>query len=57
MEQWLRDLPLAPKSKTHIRGLMHFVRKGAERWGVIEIGKNPVALVRVKDASKRLKRP
>ena len=57
MEQWLRDLPLAPKSKTHIRGLMHVVLKCAERWGVIEIGKNPVALVRVKDASKRLKRP
>ena len=57
MEQWLRDLPLAPKSKTHIRGLMHVVLKCAERWGVIDIGKNPVALVRVKDASKRLKRP
>jgi integrase len=57
MEQWLHGLPLAPKSKTHIRGLMHVVLKCAERWGVIEIGKNPVALVRVKDASKRLKRP
>ena len=57
MEQWLRDLPLAPKSKTHIRGLMHVVLKCAERWGVIDIGKNPVALVPVKDASKRLKRP
>ena len=31
--------------------------KCAERWGVIEIGKNPVTLVRVKNASKRLKRP
>jgi integrase len=57
MEQWLRDLPLAPKSKVHIRSLMHLVMKCAERWGVIEIGKNPVALVRVKNASKRLKRP
>ena len=57
MEQWLRDLPLAPKSKVHIRSLMHLVLKCAERWGVIEIGKNPVTLVRVKNASKRLKRP
>ena len=57
MEQWLRDLPLAPKSKTHIRSLMHLILKCGERWGVIEIGKNPVALVRIKDASKRLKRP
>jgi integrase len=57
MEQWLRELPLAPKSKTHIRGIMHLVFKCAERWGIIELGKNPVSLVRVKDASKRLKRP
>jgi integrase len=57
MELWLRDLPLAPKSKVHIRSLMHLVLKCAERWGVIEIGKNPVTLVRVKNASKRLKRP
>jgi len=57
MEQWLRDLPLAPKSKVHIRSLMHLVLKCAERWGLIEIGKNPVTLVRVKNASKRLKRP
>jgi integrase len=57
MEQWLRDMPLAPKSKTHVRGIMHLVFKCAERWGVIELGKNPVSLVRVKNASKRLKRP
>jgi integrase len=57
MEQWLRDLPLAPKSKTHVRGIVHLVFKCAERWGIIELGKNPVSLVRVKNASKRLKRP
>ncbi len=57
MEQWLHDLPLAPKSRTHIRGIMHLVFKCAERWGIIELGKNPVSLVRVKNASKRPKRP
>ena len=57
MEQWLHDLPLAPKSKTHVRGIMHLVFKCAERWGVVELGRNPVSLVRVKNASKRLKRP
>jgi integrase len=57
MEQWLRDLPLAPKSKTHVRGIMHLVFKCAEQWGIIEHGKNPVSLVRVKNGSKRLKRP
>jgi len=44
MEQWLRDLPLAPKSKVHIRSLMHLVLKCAERWGIIEIGKTPLLL-------------
>jgi hypothetical protein len=57
MEQWLRDFPLAPKSKTHVRGIMHLVFKCAERWGIVEFGKNLVSLVRVKNASKRLKRP
>lgn len=57
MEQWLRELPLAPKWKSHVRGIMHLVFKCAERWGIIELGKNPVSLVRVKNASKRLKRP
>ena len=57
MEQWLRDMPLAPKTKVHIRSLMHLVLKCGERWGVIEMGKNPVTLVRIKNASKRMKRP
>jgi hypothetical protein len=47
MEQWLRDLPVAPKSKTHLREIMHLVFKCAERWGIVELGMNPVSLVRV----------
>jgi integrase len=47
--------------ETSARAGKQFVRqvslKCGVRWGVIEIGKNPVALVRVKNASKRLKRP
>ena len=57
VEQWLRALNLAPKSKAHVRGLMHLVFTCAERWCLIEMGKNPIALVRVKDCTKRLKRP
>ena len=57
VEQWLRQLKLAPKSKAHVRGLMHLVFTCAERWCLIEMGKNPIALVRVKDCTKRLKRP
>jgi integrase len=57
VEQWLRQLELAPKSKAHVRSLMHLIFTCAERWCLIEMGKNPMALVRVKDCTKRLKRP
>ncbi len=56
LEQWLRELKLAPKSKAHVRSIMHLIFRCAERWCLIEMGKNPVALVRVKNSSKRLKR-
>ncbi len=57
VEQWLRELKLAPKTKAHIRSLMHLIFTCAERWCLIEMGKNPIALVRVKNSSKRLRRP
>ena len=57
VEDWLRHLPLAPKSKANIRSLMFSIFKCAERWELIEMGKNPIALVRVKDCSKRLTTP
>jgi integrase len=57
VEEWLRQLPLAPKSRANIRSLMYSVFKCAERWELIEMGKNPIALVRVKDCSKRLTTP
>lgn len=57
VEQWFRGLDLAPKSKAHIRSLMHVIFRCAERWELIEMGKNPISLVRVKNSSKRLNRP
>ena len=54
VEKWLRDLPLAPKSGANVRSIMHLIFKCAERWELIEIGKNPIALVRVKGYTKRL---
>ena len=57
VEDWLRQMPLAPKSKANIRSLMHPMFKCAERWELIEMGKNPIALVRVKDCTKRLTTP
>ena len=57
VEQWLKSLPLAPKSKAHIRSLMHILFNCAMRWGLLEVQANPMALVRVKDCSKRRHEP
>jgi len=55
VEDWLRNLTLAPKTKSHVRSLMHTIFQCAERWELIE--KNPIKLVRVKGGTKRLKTP
>jgi integrase len=55
VEDWLRNLALAPKTKSHVRSLMHTIFQCAERWELIE--KNPIKLVRVKGGTKRLKTP
>jgi integrase len=55
VEDWLKHLKLAPKTRGHIRGLMSTIFRCAQRWELIE--SNPLDLVRVKDASKRLERP
>ena len=55
VEDWLKHLKLAPKTRGHIRGLMSTIFKCAQRWELI--GSNPMELVRVRDSSKRLQRP
>lgn len=55
VEDWLKRLTLAPKTRTHIRSLMHTVFQCAQRWELVQ--KNPIKLVRVKGGSKRLKTP
>jgi integrase len=57
VEQWLKQLVLAPKSKVNIRSLMHIMFNCAMRWDLIEIQQNPISLVRVKDGSKRIREP
>ena len=56
VELWLRDLPLAPKSKTHVRSLMHGLIEFAMWAGVLDIGRNPVSLVRNKGASRKVRK-
>ena len=57
VEQWLKQLDLAPKTRTHIRSLMHSMFEAAQRWELVDLGKNPISLVRVKGGSKRRSRP
>ena len=44
VEQWLRDLHLAPKSKLHMRNVLHVLFECAARWELIE--QNPITRVR-----------
>ena len=55
VEDWLKNLALAPKTKSHVRSLMHTIFQCAERWELID--RNPIKLVRVKGGTKRLKTP
>ena len=44
VESWLRSPNLAPKTKAHLRGLMHILFQCAQRWEFIS--NNPIDLVR-----------
>jgi integrase len=57
VEQWLKQLDLAPKTRAHIRSLMHTMFEAAQRWELVDLGKNPISLVRVKGGSRRGSRP
>ena len=57
VEQWLKQLDLAPKTRSSIRSLMHTMFEAAQRWELVDLGRNPISLVRVKGGSKRAKRP
>jgi integrase len=56
VELWLRDLDLSPKSKTHVRSLMHSLLEFAMFAGILEIGRNPISLVQNRGASKRIRK-
>jgi integrase len=57
VEDWLKKLPMAPKTRTHIRSVMHLMFECAIRWELFTENRNPIASVRVKGGSKRRKRP
>jgi integrase len=57
VEQWLKTLSLARKTKGSIRNLMRLLFNAAMRWEFMGIEENPMKLVRVKGVSKREKEP
>jgi integrase len=57
VDLWLQSLALAPKSKTHIRGLIRALWDFAMWRGDVPTQRNPMELVRIKGATKRVKNP
>jgi integrase len=57
VEQWLKGLSLAPKTKGHLQNLLWVLFNCAMRWELVQVGANPMKLVRVRGGSKRLKEP
>src|SRR5581483_6109130 len=55
VEDWLQNLNLAPKTRSHLRTLMHTIFQCAIRWELSE--RNPLKLVRVRGGTKRLHAP
>lgn len=57
VQQWLRSLDAAPKTKGHIKALMHQLFEKAMLWEFLPVQRNPMGLVHVKGISKRAKVP
>jgi len=55
VELWLRSLELAPKSRVHIRGVIHQLWEFAMWHGYVPTQRNPMELVTIKGATKRKK--
>ncbi len=57
VELWIQSLKLAPKSKVHIRGLIQTLWDYAMWRGDVPTQRNPMELVHIRNASKRLQKP
>src|SRR2546422_1447816 len=57
VEKWIESLSLAPKSKGHVRSVMHVLFNWAMRWELIPFQSNPINLVHIKGSSKREREP
>src|SRR6185312_11742911 len=57
VELWLKSLTLSPKSRVEIRGLLRILWDFAMWDDAVPVQRNPMELVTVKGASKRLHKP
>jgi len=53
----LKSLPLSPKTRGHVGALLHLLFERAMLWGLMDVQRNPMELVKLKGTSKRLKKP
>ena len=57
VRSWLTTLQLSPKTRGHIRALMHLLFEHAMLWELIDTQRNPMELVKIKGVSRRQRRP
>jgi integrase len=57
MHDWFRRLEVAPKTKAHIKALMHRLFERAMLWELVPLQRNPMELVEVKGISRRQRKP
>src|SRR5216683_1016886 len=57
VEKWIEGLNLAPKSRGHVRSMMHVLFNWAMRWELMEYNRNPMSLLKLKGLTKRVKQP
>jgi integrase len=57
VQEWLRTMDAAPKTKGHVKALMHRLFEKAMLWEMVDVQRNPMQLVEIKGISKRLKKP
>ncbi len=55
--EWLKSLPLSPKTRGHVGALLHLLLEKAMLWDLMGVQRNPLELVKLKGTSKRRKRP
>jgi integrase len=57
VQEWLKKMDAAPKTKGHVKAIMHRLYEKAMLWEIVEWQRNPMELVEIKGISKRQKKP